>query len=343
VIPALVVAAAVGATAAPPPKELRFGHITVREGLSNSWVHAILKDQRGFMWFGTSGGLDRYDGSEFVHYEPRPGDATSLGSRAVMALVEDRQGRLWVGGANGLSLYDRALDRFTTYAVSAQGMDNDVRDVLEDDEGRVWVVTVAGRLHQFDPAAGSFRAFGEARGRTEWPCLFEDRTGHLWVGSAAGLDRCDRGRRACVSVAGLRGSEVTDVLQDADGTLWVGTLGAGLNRLDPETLGVERYLPDPKDPASIASRRVRKLGRDDDGRLYLGTENGGLDVFDPRAQTFVHHVFDREDPGSIGNNSVWAILFDDRGVLWTGTYGDGVSFATPQRQRFSHLKARRED
>ncbi len=296
------------------------------------------------MWFATGGGLDRYDGATFVHYGPRVGGAIGLDSRIVMTLLQDRSGRLWAGGGSGLSLYDREMDRFTTYPVTGEpGEQIDERRPSgpRGPPGPDLGCTEAGRLYEFDPAARSFRALDYERGRAEWPCLLEDRAGRLWVGTAAGLDRYDEDRRSFVTVAALEGIEVTDLLQDDDGTLWVATLGSGLNRLAPETLSVRRYLPDPQNAASIATRRVRKLGRDRDGHLYVGTENGGLDVFDPHAETFVHHVFDREDPGSIGNNSVWAIDVDDQGIVWVGTYGDGVSFATPQGQRLGLIKARR--
>jgi ligand-binding sensor domain-containing protein len=89
---------------------IKFNHLTVDNGLSESKVQCILKDRYGFMWFGTGyNGLNRYDGNKFVIYKNDPNDPHSLSSNINYKLFEDREGTLWIGTRNGL---DR-LDRFT--------------------------------------------------------------------------------------------------------------------------------------------------------------------------------------------------------------------------------------
>src|SRR4029434_9683443 len=75
---------------------LRFDHINIEQGLSQSSVHLILQDSRGFLWFGTQDGLNRYDGYEFKVYKPDPDDANSLSDRWITSIVEDNQGYLWI-------------------------------------------------------------------------------------------------------------------------------------------------------------------------------------------------------------------------------------------------------
>src|SRR5687768_12958667 len=90
VLLALLSAARLGAD----QPRLHFHHLTVEDGLSNSWVHAILEDSHGFLWFGTHDGLNRYDGNRFTVYRSDPGDPGTLPSSFVGVLFEDSKRRL---------------------------------------------------------------------------------------------------------------------------------------------------------------------------------------------------------------------------------------------------------
>jgi ligand-binding sensor domain-containing protein len=92
-------------------RRVRFGHLSVEDGLSHTWVHAVLKDSRGLLWIATAAGLNRYDGARFAAYHHDAANPNSLASETVTALFEDGRKRLWVG-AGALSLYDRDRDRF---------------------------------------------------------------------------------------------------------------------------------------------------------------------------------------------------------------------------------------
>jgi ligand-binding sensor domain-containing protein len=96
--------------------------ITVKEGLSSNTVNAIIKDHNGLMWFGTTNGLSKYDGSNFTIYRHHQGDKTSLPSNEVLTLFVDHTGKLWVGTAGGgLCYYDQKFDRFEKYKGDGPG------------------------------------------------------------------------------------------------------------------------------------------------------------------------------------------------------------------------------
>src|SRR5580698_2800101 len=89
------------------PKSVKFSSLTVNDGLSQSDVKFILKDRKGFMWFSTDDGLNRYDGYNFTVYRHEPKDKSSLPSNDPGVLFEDKSGNLWVGTGGGLCLYNR--------------------------------------------------------------------------------------------------------------------------------------------------------------------------------------------------------------------------------------------
>jgi hypothetical protein len=101
----------------PPPYtrgDIRFEHITVEEGLSQNGAYSIIQDSKGFMWFGTQDGLNKYDGTSFTVYKHDPENSASISDNWIWTILEDRQGTLWIGTlSGGLNSYDRELDQFT--------------------------------------------------------------------------------------------------------------------------------------------------------------------------------------------------------------------------------------
>ena len=95
------------------PQEINFKHLTINDGLSQNAVFAIMKDRRGFMWFGTKDGLNKYDGYNFTIYQHNPFDTTTLSANYITTLFEDNRGLIWVGTFDrGINVYDRAKDIF---------------------------------------------------------------------------------------------------------------------------------------------------------------------------------------------------------------------------------------
>ena len=70
----------------------RFTHLTTNDGLTQDNIRAILQDHRGFMWFATGGGLNRYDGNTFVVYQHNPDDPNTLSANDTQSLIEDDRG-----------------------------------------------------------------------------------------------------------------------------------------------------------------------------------------------------------------------------------------------------------
>ena len=97
----------------PPPRDLRFRRLTTNDGLSQNNVAAIVQDRRGFMWFGTAEGLNRYDGNSFVVARNGPNDQPSISRSFVGAVVEDDRGYLWFGAYPGIYKFDPATERST--------------------------------------------------------------------------------------------------------------------------------------------------------------------------------------------------------------------------------------
>jgi ligand-binding sensor domain-containing protein len=142
-------------------RDLKFAHLTTNDGLSQSNVTAILQDRRGFMWFATRDGLNRYDGNTFVVYKHDPNDPAILSTNFVEDLMEDDQGYLWIAThTGGVNKFDPRTERFTRYRhdpSNPNSLSSDwVESILRDSRGYLWFGTGDSGLDKFDPSTGTF-------------------------------------------------------------------------------------------------------------------------------------------------------------------------------------------
>lgn len=184
-----------------PIKHIRFDHISIDDGLSQSVITSIYQDSQGFMWFGTQDGLNRYDGYEFKVYKQDPDDSHSLSANFILSIFEDREGTLWFGtNGGGLNRYDRETEQFTQYKNNPSDPNslnsNFVAEIFEDHEGLFWVGTIGGGLELLDRETGRFTHFqndpenSRSLGGNTVAAIFEDREGTLWIGTnSGGLNR----------------------------------------------------------------------------------------------------------------------------------------------------------
>ena len=319
----------VGASA----QKLQFRHLTPDNGLLSSQIDAIQQDTRGFMWFGSFRGLSRYDGYSFVTYQHRADDATSLADNRVNALFEDRAKVLWIATDVGLSRYDASRDAFTNYGITP-GAALAVNTIFE--LGTTLLVGTSRGLYAFDRATGRSTSYAGAifGTRAIWR-MYENRAGHLWVGTettgAFDFDPRSGSVHAWTNdpanPASPPGKDVRGFYEDSSGAMWITSYDAGLARIDPTSGAVTRFSIDPGDPLLAASKRIRSILPEGHRGLWLGTENGGLDFFDFTTKQFQHNRFDPNHVAGINNNSIWALYRDQSGMLWAGTWAGGVNIA----------------
>ncbi|MBX7150848.1 histidine kinase [bacterium] len=328
-----------------------FQRLGIDDGLSQSTVRCILQDRKGFMWFGTANGLNRYDGYSLTIYKHNPMDSTSLSNDLISALYEDNDGVLWVGTNEGLNRFDVNHDNFTHYrhdpsdSTSING--NFVSSIAQDQYGILWIGTNIG-LHSFDPKTGAFKRYfcdtDKARHLGPIRALLLDKSGYTWIATGNGLICLDRDKQQMAryeynsgNLRGISGNSITALCEDNTGTIWIGTENAGLNRFDKDTGQFTRYFHDLKNYASLSSNNINSIIEDNFGILWIGTNNG-LNRLDAKRQSFKHYLYSQADVRSLSHNTVLSIYEDRTGTLWIGTELGGLSNLNRFRDRFKHYK-----
>lgn len=331
---------------------LRFEHLTVEDGLSNSAVMFILQDADGFMWFGTQDGLNKYDGYKITVYRHNDDDPYSLSSNTVMSGYQTRDGALWFGtDPGGLNRYDKATNQFTSYryeATNPNSISNDsIWAIYEDSRGILWLGTRDG-LNRFDPETGQFKTYKpdsanpRALSHKFVLRIFEDSTGTLWVGTRSGLNRFDPStddftvyKPDPANPHSLSSEQAWSITEDSQKTVWIGTRGGGLNRYDRQRDQFTAYLNDPANPHSLNDNNVWNVLEDSHGTLWVATERGGVSEFDRQTGQFTAYRSDPNNPLSLNNNDIFWLYEDQAGTLWLGSRKQGVNKLYPGLQRFS--------
>ncbi len=334
----------------------RFERISSAEGFSQSVVNSIVQDSRGFMWFGTQGGLYRYDGYKFTVFRYDPKDYSSLPVNKVLVIYEDRSNNLWIGTeGGGLNRFNRSSENFTRYVYNNPtdpnpDLDiNNVRAIIEDRHRILWVGTFGGGLLSFDPQRKKWRRF---KSGLEYPwslnnnlvrTLCEDSNGLLWIGTHGGgvnvLDPINNTFSHYTHVAdekqSLCNNNVRAIIQDKDGAMWIGT-DSGLDRFDSSSRQFIHYQNQPGKPDSLVGDGVRSLFYDKENILWVGTITG-LDRLKSREEgTFIHYRNEPDKPYSLSHNVVISIYEDRAGSIWIGTNGGGMNRLDRQKQQFGH-------
>ncbi|MFL6672203.1 MAG: two-component regulator propeller domain-containing protein [Massilia sp.] len=328
---ALVCATASAAAA----RSLRFDRLSIDQGLAQESVLNILQDRRGFMWFGTQAGLNRFDGYKLTVYRNDPQDPHSIVDNYITASLEDDEGRLWFGTRSGLTRFDPASGAFVRYLPSdgaGGARSRGVNAIVADGRGGLWLATAEGLSH-FDPATGRSRPL--RHDEADPASLRDDRVnalaidnaGALWVGTGAGLDRLAPGSSSfqhftIEPAADARRNTVLALSMGPRETLWIGT-AAGLEAWRLGAGAPNRRHIGAAD--GMGDARVLALYHDAGANLWVGTDLEGLKWRDPSSERFVSYLNQPLDQHSLSDNQVSAIRVDRTGTLWVGTQFGGVN------------------
>lgn len=312
-----------------------FRTLDVRDGLSQNTVNQILQDRKGFLWFGTKEGLNRYDGLSFHVYKK---ENSGLGRNFITALREDADGNIWVGTDRGIFIYQPLLDSFVAFdRVSDRGtriigyvtqISTDGDDVwMSVEEQGLFRYNLRGKhlTHLFhDTSLPNITRFW-LRGDSCWLALY---TGNVYsvpkdFSTPLRLFRNADGEDI------FRGTIVNWTVEGPHNRLYVAT-NTGLVEIN-YTTGQTRRLLD---------AYVRTLQFKTDDELWVGTETG-LYILRLSDGSQVHLTApDQDDRYALSDNAIYSFWLDDEQGMWIGSYFGGVNYAPHQWTYFEKVYPR---
>ncbi len=294
----------------------------IRDGFANGMITSIAQTPDGYLWLGTELGLLRFDGVRTVPFQQPPNQR--LPSDIIMSLLVGRDGTLWIGTSQGLARWkDSQLVRYEELAGRTVG------SILEDRQGSIWTTTFANHWTLCHIPDGSRRSaprdgahkplvtcHGDDGGAGDGAHgLYEDRAGHLWVGTGTGLWRWKPGPPAFYRL-GPANNGIKGLAEDSDGSLLISHAGGIRRFVDGRA---EMKYPFPSFTAPLEALTVLS---DRDHGLWIGTSTRGL----VHVHNGITDVFSQAD--GLSGDDVYAIFEDREGSIWIVTDGGLDRFRT---------------
>lgn len=317
------------------PNDIKFKHFTSSNGLSQRSVMSILQDKKGYLWFGTRDGLNKFDGNKFTVYRHIAGDTASISNNNIHAIYQDSYDNLWIGTQNGLNKFNPEQNNFTHYKYS--GEQNSIADNI------IWNITQLGNnlfvatnngLSQVNIRNNKITNFKHKKNNpnsisnNSIRSFFKTTDGNLWICNIEYIDIYNPSKNTFkkLDFPKSRNKEVhindrPTLFQDAQNTIWLG-YEKGLAIYDYDLQIFVDYKFQNK---KAITNGVRSICEDLSGNLWIGSYSG-LYIFDSERTAIKHIVHEDNKPNSLSQNSIYKIIRDSRGDMWIGTWADGVNY-----------------
>lgn len=283
----------------------KLNYYSVVDGLSNSTITALLQDHYGYMWIGTSSGLNCFDGYDFKIFKSNPHSDNSISNNGIKCIYEDSHNNLWVGQLDGnISRIDQhkgIIKNFSCYSPSSTKR-GDVAAIVEGKDHNLWI----------------------AVDRRGFVCM-NPNTGKILLTQSA-------------HHGGMSHNATTDIICDKSGNLWLTTWGGGVNKYNPRTHRFQYFLTKPDSQERNVCVHNTCLFQDKQGYIWVGTTHSGAYRINPVTNSVTHFPENLSSNTSIHGHCIYSIVGDKQGNVWIST-GKGISVYHHQTRTFSYFSS----
>ncbi len=331
---------------------LKFENYSKDDGVLHSQILDIYQDKSGLIWIGSYGGLNRFDGTNFVSYSR---DNSNMPTNIIYSIVNPKHGpedMLWLGTNLGLTSFNKRTSNFHYYSQVAAP----VFSIEEDENGVLWLATRDQGLLMFDPATGEYTqtALG-SQYQTNHPsqtmnCLLYEQSGILWLGYEGGgiikyYCKFDTFEVVLNDFGETKGHSPNSIscLYNFGSELLMGTIGSGLYIFDKAEQSLRR-IPLYLDGKEEIHSSITSITSDNFGHVWVSTFGGGLykvegfsSILKGESNYVVNNFRVGDDsPSPICSNLINVLYKDYTGNIWIGSEGGGLSKLDFFKHRISH-------
>lgn len=321
---------------------IKFRHLTIKDGLSQSDVITIFQDSKGLMWFGTQDGLNLYNGFDFQVFSHDLSDSNSISNNYVHGILEDKNGLIWLATDNGLNVFNTGSYNFKSILNSKKNSKEKYQIwALEEDNQYIWVGTDKELLKvdkkTFESSKVILKLSADIKKLKVRKLLFLKGTRELLIATEGNgiikynVDNLDT-EPYYQDNSLLKSNIVWDIRQDSKGLIWIAT-NLGINFYNPTT---ERISSEYNLDLIVGNKIIKYIFEDKSGIIWIGTEEEGL----YKLQSFSrieHYLYTVNISTSLSSNQINTIYEDESGIIWIGTQS-GVDKFDKQKQYFQHYQ-----
>jgi len=333
----------------------RVYNYNLKDGLSSGIVINIEQDTKGFIWFSTADGLNRFDGNDFKVFKTDPTNKYSLAGNFVQKVFKDSEGTLWVSSRTGLTRFDPKKEQFIkneliTHADST--WKNDISQITESSDRNLWISFSTVGFSYFDKKNKKFRNYNTRNlpGLSSNYIMgaYEDSHGLLWVATRdAGVNVFKIGnnktlKKVSIDAQGALLERITFVYEDHSHNMWIATAeGLALYKRQENRFYI---FHGPK--YHLRSDYFLSLIEDQNKNLLIGLQDGGLyklglaKTAGLPPEKYVFEEVIGADGYNITPRSVLTLFQDKDKNIWAGTYGSGVYMISSVGDRFKKFQVK---
>lgn len=300
-----------------------FSRYQVESGLSNNTVICSMQDRKGFLWFGTKDGLNRFDGYTFKIFREDALNPNSLNSNFIHTLAEDKKGRMWVGTDRGLFIYSPLTESFKLLVGCPT---EDVREIQIDRNENIWFI--AGfTLFKYDESRNKLTEFTPSD-YFEATSISVLKDGQIWVSSRYGtLEQYKPSSHTFDSYNVSLNSQpesskwIEKIFDTGKGSLLVGTANQGVKLFNLSTKTYKNILTRNADNTEIFARNFMH----ESGDCYWIATESGIYLYNILTGSTTNIKKQYNNPYSLSDNAVYTLCKDREGGIWAGTYFGGLN------------------
>jgi signal transduction histidine kinase/ligand-binding sensor domain-containing protein/DNA-binding response OmpR family regulator len=324
-------------------QKIKFEHFTVEEGLQNNIVFAIAEDNKGLIWFATSTGVDRFDGTNYMHYALPQKNNTFSKYNQVPYLIADGKKQIWAATNTNIYSYNITEDKFEFPTV--------LNSWLEKNKSITGLFPSADAKSLLIANNNGFALYNQETQKILTPngftqfvrCLYQDNKGIIWVGTNKGI------RRFVVNANGLTplneypavlndlvSSEISGITQDGENQYWIATNRKGLFVYN-DIVSTIATVTLPKSFGQLYA--IKDMHYDSkSAAMFVSLDGAGLLKYDSQLDLIETYQTNEDDISTLSNNAVYDIFTDRYNRLWVSTYGGGVNVVMPEVQPFKNFQ-----
>ncbi|MDG5798804.1 two-component regulator propeller domain-containing protein [Marinilabiliaceae bacterium ANBcel2] len=337
---------------------------TVADGLSQSWVKSIYQDSKGFMWFGTNNGLNKYNGKEFKHYKVGSNLNEGLRHSAINDITEISSTKLFICTNLGAATYNYKTDSFTTFAYLKNIR---IKQAIKDSKENLWLATENG-LYKRPCSKDTLISFKHDQNdyysisNNNIQVIYEDSNSNIWIGTYNGLNIYNRETKQFkrylpnkANSLSIKGNIITAIYEDKEKRLWVGT---SFSSSYPKT-GLYIFknyneLPVNKEALflKVLSGNISTILADNKNNLWIGKGGGeGLTVLDltslfinrrnntiqEKKLIYNNYYHTPYRSRRVSDNTISSLYMDINNDIWIGTFAGGVNLFSERIKPFGNM------
>jgi len=317
---------------------IKFRHLTIKDGLSQSDVLTILQDNKGVMWFGTQDGLNSYNGFDFEVFSHDLSDTNSISNNFIRHAIQDNNGLIWLATETGVNVFNRASYAFKPIFKTKQKYNT---WALAETENHIWAGTEKAlikinkttKLWQKVPLNLSTIS-QKIKIRK---IVYHKATNNLFIATEGnGLILYNLKEKEAKQIyqdnSLLKSDIVWDITIDSQNKVWIAT-NKGVNYYNPEN---KKLITDNRLDRIIDNKVIKCIYEDKSGIVWIGTETSGLYKFSSYSNTELYQ-YNANISTSLSSNKVNTIFQDKSGIIWVGTQS-GIDMFDKQKQFFRHYQ-----